>query len=92
MALNPRAMTTLHDVSDQVNKKPDYQEPGIDRVKNRIRQHPTEAAFFAASCLEKNASMPPSSKLTVAMAVIFQWQIQFPQDKIIGKKCVPIHA
>ncbi|KAH7159748.1 SNF2 family N-terminal domain-containing protein [Dactylonectria estremocensis] len=41
-------------------------------------------SFFVASCLEETGvKMPPSSKLTAAMAVILTWSTVAPEDKII---------
>ena len=79
-------MPTLSSVAEEARKDKLYQEPGADSNKTRIMKIPDKNGFFTASCrLGNKANIPPSSKLTMAMAVILEWREKFPNDKIIGK-------
>jgi len=79
-------METL--VQLQIDAKNDshFTEPGRDINNARPTRKPEDNGFFIASSYKTTRfPLPPSSKLTVAMAVVTQWLAESPNDKIISK-------
>lgn len=64
----------------------EYKEPGEDANGVILVRNAEENSFLcAASDSGLDEALPPSSKLTVALAVILTWLEEHPEDKIIGK-------
>ncbi|KFH45634.1 putative ATP-dependent helicase-like protein [Hapsidospora chrysogenum ATCC 11550] len=79
-------LTTLSSIVVEAASDKDYQEPASDSNNARIVTNASRNGFFTASCRDGNmGGPPPSGKLTMAMAVILEWQEDHPEDKIIGK-------
>ncbi|KAJ4120127.1 hypothetical protein NW768_010411 [Fusarium equiseti] len=77
-------METL--VQLQIDAKHDchFTEPGRDINNARPIRKPEDNGFFIATSHKPTRfPLPPSSKLTVAMAVVTQWLAENPHDKII---------
>lgn len=61
-----------------------------DAIGSTICYHADKNAFFTAGRSESmGVSLAPSSKTTMAMAIILQWLKDAPTDKIIGTAVAP---
>ncbi|CAM1503291.1 Fc.00g080670.m01.CDS01 [Cosmosporella sp. VM-42] len=60
-----------------------FKEPGSDSNNIHLHREAEENGFFLACHREPEVQLPPSSKLTAAMAVALAWLGQAPDDKII---------
>ncbi|VUC24416.1 unnamed protein product [Clonostachys rosea] len=61
-----------------------YKEPGEDSLGARIaRKKDANGCFTATFFKPRLFDMPPSTKLTAALAVILTWQENHPDDKIL---------
>lgn len=84
-------MTTLQDRVDQPRiRQKAFHEPGRDSNGVTINKKFESNTFFLSSSTLGDVSLPPSTKLTAAMAVIYTWLTEHPNDKIIGKDEVPL--
>jgi hypothetical protein len=64
----------------------EFKEPGEDANGVILVRNEEENSFLCAvSNCGLDDALPPSSKLTVALAVILTWLEEHPEDKIIGK-------
>lgn len=79
-------MKTLVQLQIDAKNDPDFTEPGRDINNARPTRKPEDNGFFIATSYKTTSfPLPPSSKLTVAMAVVTQWLTESPDDKIISK-------
>lgn len=72
----------------QIDAKHDshFTEPGRDINNARPTRKPEDNGFFIATSYNPTRfPLLPSSKLTVAIAVVTQWLAENPDDKIISK-------
>ncbi|KAF7554540.1 hypothetical protein G7Z17_g2835 [Cylindrodendrum hubeiense] len=74
----------IRSASNDAAKDPRFKEAGRDSNGVQSFRKANENTFYVASCRENTGiRMPPSSKLTAAMAVIMTWLEEAPEDKII---------
>jgi len=79
-----RGSRALEYVNHQAKVR-NFQEPGRDSRNRQIKPDDKSGAFFIACAMYKDSySLPPSTKLTAAMAVIETWLSEDPTDKIVG--------
>jgi hypothetical protein len=79
-------METLVQLQIDAKNDPDFTEPGRDINNARPTRKPEDNGFFIATSYKTTRfPLPPSSKLTVAMAVVTQWLAENPDDKIISE-------
>ncbi|KAF7563350.1 hypothetical protein G7046_g764 [Stylonectria norvegica] len=75
---------TLRCIKADADGDSDFIEPGRDSNNvPLVRGEDDNSFFIAATYQNDDVSLPPSSKLTAAMAVILTWQDEAPEDKII---------
>ncbi|PHH85929.1 hypothetical protein CDD83_10982 [Cordyceps sp. RAO-2017] len=74
---------TLRTLSNPKGQKRNFDEPGKDSKKVHLPRDPEENGFFKAYATDDKVSLPPSAKLTAAMAVVSTWLKGCPDDKII---------
>lgn len=66
-------------------------EGGIDCNDVALPRPKERNGCFLLGDYRRDISQIPSSRLTVAMAVLSSWYLDFPQDKIMGK-CPGVHT
>lgn len=77
-------MRTISNVVEEA-KEDEYDESAIDMNGSRIVRDADSNSFYTVCDYKDSLQVPPSAKVSMAMAVVFQWQIEAPDDKIIGK-------
>ena len=77
---------TLREMADEAKRtKFASRERGRDAMNLRIgKGDQGNSLFLACQLYSKEHALPPSTKLTAAMAVIMTWCKEHPDDKIIG--------
>lgn len=79
-----RDVETVGQITQAASDDKEYREPAADTNGARIGRDQLRNGFFTAAMRLKDVNITPSAKLTMAMAVILEWQTHFPDDKIIG--------
>lgn len=77
-------METLSSQIAELEEQRRFYEASEDSIGTKICTNPEKNSFFALSCKNPALEIPPSAKLSMAMAVILQWQNAHPEDKILG--------
>ncbi|RDA93955.1 hypothetical protein CP533_5031 [Ophiocordyceps camponoti-saundersi (nom. inval.)] len=77
------AVKTLDSIYHEATADELFEEPGKDSNGVFIPRKVENGCFFVASARYPEFPLVPSAKLTAAMAVIFTWLEECPEDKII---------
>ena len=77
-------MKTLSSQIAEIKKQKSFHEASEDSIGTKICTNYEKNGFFALSCISPALEIPPSAKLSMAMAVILQWHSTHPEDKILG--------
>ncbi|KJZ77813.1 hypothetical protein HIM_02990 [Hirsutella minnesotensis 3608] len=74
---------TLSSIFLEASRDKEFREPGRDSNGVQLGREMDQNSFFFTSARLPQCQLPPSSRLTAAMAVICTWQEDAPSDKII---------
>lgn len=67
---DPNDLSTLSEAMEDANDDENYTEPVANSNQTRIVRNPGKNGLFTDGCHWKGACIPPSAKLSMAMAVI----------------------
>jgi SNF2 family DNA or RNA helicase len=72
-------------IQEAEKKDSGYHDPAKDNCNVSVHQANDRNGFFIASTFRNDFPILPSTRLTVAMAVVLTWMHEAPEDKIISK-------
>ncbi|KAI9152142.1 ATP-dependent helicase [Paramyrothecium foliicola] len=77
---------TLKCIADEVVDKQSskrFEEPGVDSNGVFLKRKAHDQTLFLAATTSQDDDLPPSTKLTITMAIILTWLKEHPDDKIL---------
>lgn len=76
-------------IQEAEKKDSGYCDPAKDSCNVSIHQGNDRSGFFIASTFCNDFPILPSTKLTLAIAVVLTWMHEAPEDKILSKFVEP---